>query len=134
MNTFFKYVFALILLCAAKPLLAQNQKEIPREVFTTTEQAPSFPGGKNALNKYIKKHLRYPPKSMKTATEGKVVLRFIVEPDGKLSNAEVIRSMNPECDKAALEVIKEMPKWDPAMQGGVFVAAYYTLPITFAMH
>ena len=71
---------------------------------------------------------------MKKATEGRVVLRFIIEPDGELTHAEVIQSMNPECDNAALNIISKMPKWDPAMQGGVFVAAYYTLPITFAIH
>ena len=130
-----KYVFILLLVAFAINSSAQKVvKEVSREVFTVAEQMPSFPGGKDALNKYIRKHLRYPAKAMKDAEEGRVILRFIIEPDGQLTHATVIQSMNPECDKAALSIVQKMPKWDPAMQNGVFVAAYYTLPITFAMH
>jgi protein TonB len=130
-----KYCLLACLLSFAVPSFSQEaDKGVQRQVFTTVEQMPSFPGGKNALNKYIKKNLRYPAKSMKHATEGKIVVRFIVEPDGSLTNIEIIRSMNPECDKAALKAVEKMPKWDPGMEKGVFVASYYTLPITFAMH
>jgi protein TonB len=134
-NAFLKYgLLSFLLLYAGISFSQQDKKDIPREVFTTAEQMPSFPGGKNALNKYIQKHLRYPEKSMKHAAQGKVVLRFIVEPDGSITHAEVLRGMDSECDKVALKAIQEMPKWDPGMQHGVFVAVYYTLPITFAMH
>jgi protein TonB len=112
----------------------QDNKQISREAFTTAEQMPTFPGGKNALTKYIKRHLQYPEKAMKNAVEGKVVLRFIVGADGTVSNIEVVQSLNAECDKEALSVIERMPKWDPGMQNGAFVSVYYTLPITFAMH
>lgn len=132
---FGKYGLILLLIFVTGNAFSQEaKKELHREVFTTAEQMPSFPGGRDALNKYIQKHLRYPAKSMKKAIEGRVVLRFIIEPDGELTHAEVIQSMNPECDKAALDIVSKMPKWDPAMQNGAFVAAYYTLPITFAMH
>ena len=130
-----KYCFLAFLLAYGGTAFSQEANGgMQRQVFTTVDQMPSFPGGKNALNKYIRKNLRYPAKSMKKAMEGKVVVRFIVEPDGSLTNAEVIRSMSPECDKAALNAIEKMPKWDPGMEKGVFVASYYTLPITFAMH
>ena len=90
---------------------------------------PSFPGGEGDLNKYINKHLKYPEKVM----QGKVIVRFIVEPDGHISNAKIMKSLNAACDQAALKVINNMPPWDPGMQNGTFVAVYYNLPITFAL-
>jgi len=123
-----------LLLCAGISFSRQTQEALPRKVFTAVEQMPTFPGGKDALNKYIRKHLKYPKAAMKNAVEGKVVLRFIVEADGSISNVEVIRGIDGDCDHEAIRVVEEMPKWDPGMQNGVFVATYYTLPITFAMH
>jgi len=131
--TFWRYAVCLFLLSQAGFSFSQESRKQSREVYTTATQMASFPGGKDALNRYINKHLRYPKTAMKNAVQGKVVIRFIVEADGSITNAKVVRSLHAECDKEALKVIKEMPKWDPGMQNGRFVAVYYNLPITFAM-
>lgn len=130
---FWKYGICLFLLSQAGISFAQQSKSEQGNIYTAAEQMPSFPGGKDALNKYIRKHLRYPKAAMKNATQGKVVVRFVVEADGSISHATIVRSLDAACDKEALRVIREMPKWDPGMQNGHFVAVYYNLPITFAM-
>lgn len=129
-----KYGFCLfLLLYAGISFSKQESKKDTAEIYTTAEQMPSFPGGKDALSKYIRKQLHYPKTAMKNGVQGKVVVRFVVEKDGSITNANIISSLGPDCDKEALRVINAMPKWDPGMQNGVFVAVYYNLPITFAM-
>lgn len=129
-----KYGICLFLLSQAGICFSkQESKKDTATVYTTAEQMPSFPGGKDAMSKYIRKHLRYPKTAMKNAVHGKVVVRFVVEKDGSITNATIINSLDPDCDKEALRVINAMPKWDPGMQNGAFVAVYYNLPITFAM-
>jgi periplasmic protein TonB len=127
-----KYGLCLLLLLYAGFSFSQ-EKKAPSEVYTIAEQMPSFPGGKGALSKYISKHLRYPESAMKNAVHGKVVVRFIVAADGSIAHPEILSSLDADCDKEALRVVSEIPKWDPGMQNGNFVAVYYNLPITFAM-
>jgi protein TonB len=130
----FKYGLCLFLLLQAGICFSQQEvKKQSAEVYTTAEQMPSFPGGKDAMSKYIRKHLRYPNSAMKNAVHGKVVVRFVVEADGSITHTEIISGLDGDCDKEALRVVSEMPKWDPGMQNGNFVAVYYNLPITFAM-
>jgi protein TonB len=133
-QTFFKYGICLFLLLQAGISFSQQEEKKQHvTVYTTAEQMPSFPGGKDALSKYMRKHLRYPKSAMKNAVHGKVVVRFVVEADGSITHAEIISSLDSACDKEALRVVRGMPKWDPGMQNGNFVAVYYNLPITFAM-
>lgn len=107
-------------------------QSVQREVFTTVEQMPEFPGGNSALFKYLSKKIKYPKKAKKEKTEGKVVVRFIVEPDGVLSNPVVLSKIGHGCEEEILRVIDKMPRWNPGRQNGSFVAVYYTLPISFS--
>ncbi len=99
--------------------------------FVSVEQMPEFPGGSSAMQKYISDHLHYPRNAKANGIGGRVVLRFVVEADGSIADAEVVRKLDPECDREALSVIKSMPKWKPGKQNGRNVAVYYTLPINF---
>ncbi len=131
-----KYIICLLfLLFGAGISFAQEATiKIPRQIFTTVEQAPEFPGGNDALKQYLAKKIRYPKSAYQKDIEGKVVVRFIVEPDGSISDPEIINSLDPDCDKETLRVIGKMPRWHPGRQNGAFVAAYYVLPVSFRLH
>ncbi len=130
-----KYILAFLFLlsCAGISFAQDAGNKIPRQVFTDVEQAPGFPGGSDALKLYLAKKIRYPKNAYKNDIEGKVVVRFIVEPDGSIANPEILQSLDPECDEETLRVVRKMPMWNPGRQNGAFVAVYYTLPVTFSL-
>jgi TonB family protein len=131
----FFIVILLFLLSGAGISFAQQEgNKIQRQILTTVEQMPEFRGGKEALNKFLAKNLRYPKNAYNNKVEGRVVARFIVETDGSISNAEIIDSVSPDCDEETLRVINKMPKWNPGRQNSVAAACYYTLPVSFKLH
>ncbi len=128
-------VVLMFLLTHAGISFAQGSDgEIPRQIFTTVEQMPVFPGNIPALRSFLSKHLRYPEIAYKNNTEGTVQVRFVVEVDGSVSNAEITQKLSPECDEEALRVIRKMPRWNPGMHDGRAVAVYYTIPVSFRLH
>ncbi len=102
-----------------------EDNEVP---YTGVEEMPSFPGGDNALMDYIHTNLQYPKESK---VNGRVIVRFIVQKDGSVSNVEVLRGLDPACDAAALMAVRNMPKWTPGKQKGKPVPVYFTVPISF---
>lgn len=129
-----KLLFLLFLAGLCRSASAQEAAPLPvqREVLTTVEQMPEFPGGNSALYKYLSKKIKYPKKAKKEKTEGKVVVRFVVEPDGSLSNPVVLSKVGDGCEEEILRVIRKMPRWNPGRQNDAFVAVYYTLPVSFS--
>ena len=126
-------VLSLLISCCCYAAPAQQAAPaVQREVLTTAEQMPEFPGGNTALYKFLKKNIKYPKKARKEKTEGKLVVRFIVEPDGALSNPVIVNKVGNGCEEELLRVIRKMPRWNPGMEHGSFVAVYYTLPISFS--
>lgn len=109
------------------------QEEVQETVFQTVEQMPSFPGGMQALNKYLKDNLRYPTIAAENGVSGRVVLRFVVSKSGKIENVEVLGPVDRALDEEAVRVVKSMPAWVPGKQNGNAVAVYYTLPVTFVL-
>ena len=107
------------------------EENVEDKVFDVVEQQPSFPGGQVALNSYIGNNLQYPEKARENDIQGTVFVRFIVEKDGSISNAEVKRSVDPDLDNEAIRVIKSMPKWNPGKQNGAVVRVKYQVPLTF---
>ena len=110
-----------------------SDHKIPRQILITTEQMPEFPGGNDALVQYLVKNVKYPKKAFKEQVQGTVKARFIVETDGSISGEEIVQTVSEECDKETLRVIKKMPGWNPGRQGGVAVAVYFTLPVSFKL-
>lgn len=102
-------------------------------VYDVCERMPNFPGGMSQLMSYIKKNIRYPVDAVKDGTQGRVILTFIVEKDGRLTDIKVAKSVSPSLDKEALRMVKSMPRWIPGMQDGKKVRAKYTLPISFKL-
>ena len=85
------------------------------------------------MDSYIGNNLQYPEKAKEKGVQGRAFVKFIVEKDGSISNVEVNRSVNPYLDNEAIQVIKSMPKWNPAKQNGTEVRAYYYVPVTFRL-
>lgn len=105
----------------------------PQKRFEHVEQMPQFPGGESELMKFIGNSIKYPPIAAENGIEGRVVVRFVVEKNGKVSDINVLRPIDPSLDKEAVRVIKSMPTWIPGMQNGRNVAVYYTLPVLFKL-
>ena len=103
------------------------------EVFKVVEVDPEFPGGEEALYKYLAENIKYPEKAKNNKVEGRVYITFVIEKDGTVSDAKVLRSVNEELDAEALRVINAMPKWKPGTQRGVPVRVQYNIPITFKL-
>lgn len=102
-------------------------------VYDVVEQMPSFPGGINALKEYIKKTMRYPEEARKENIQGRVILTFIVEEDGSITNVRVAKSISPLLDQEAVRIVRSMPKWIPGKQAGITVRVKYTIPIMFRL-
>ena len=97
------------------------------------EQMPQFPGGEKELLSYIAKNLHYPTVAAENGVQGKVFIRFVVSALGIVEGVEVIRSLDPYCDKEAMRVVAALPQWIPGKQNGRNVPVYYTLPIIFKL-
>lgn len=106
---------------------------VEESVFDAVEQMPEFPGGRDQLNKYYESNLRYPKVAIENGIQGRVIVQFIVNTDGSISDATVIRSVDPACDEEALRVINSMPHWTPGQTNGKNVRVRYTLPVTFRL-
>ena len=139
----------------AKSLNATSTTATPsstREVTVTTDESygnkdkfsnisrdkketvvPQYPGGTDELKSFIARNLKYPIKSKKDNVEGRVLVSFIIEENGKISNAMVKQSLNDECDAAALKVISKMPRWKPGMEDGKANRMMYTVPVDFKL-
>ncbi len=101
------------------------------EVFDVIEVNPEFPGGLTAMSNFITKHIKYPKHELKNEIQGRVLVGFIVMPDGSIDDVKIVRSVTTALDNEAMRVVKSMPKWKPGMQNGQAVKVKYVLPITF---
>lgn len=119
----------------AKEVIAQPEppKEEEQKVFDYAEQMPSFPGGQGALNEYLSKTIRYPVAAEENGIQGRVIVQFVVEKDGSISDVRVVRSVDPSLDKEAVRVAKSMPRWIPGKQNGSAVRVKFTLPVSFRL-
>jgi protein TonB len=112
-------------------------EEAPQEeTFVIVEQMPEFPGGQAALMQYLSSNIKYPEECRKMGVEGKVFVKFIVDPTGKIINSQILRGVEDGklLEKEALRVIETMPNWKPGKQGGKNVSVYFTIPISFTLN
>lgn len=115
--------------------MVMNDDGTETDVYMVVEQMPEFPGGDEALQKYLLSHIDYKGIYQDKGIDvfGRVFVNFIVEPDGSLSNVRVLRSLGSDCDEEAIRVVESMPKWNPGMQRGEAVRVSYTLPVEFKL-
>ena len=107
--------------------------EVQQKIFDVVEQQPSFPGGNGALMQWLGQNIHYPAVAEENGIQGRVVVSFVVEPDGSISNVQVVRGVDPSLDKEAVRVCKQMPKWNPGKQNGQAVRVKYNLPVQFKL-
>ncbi len=115
-------------LTAADPVAPVEPK--PRVIV---QEMPSFPGGNEALLKYIMEHVVYPPDAVANGIQGMVLLRFVVSSSGEVTRVEVTRSVDPLLDNEALRVISSLPGWKPGKQDGNPVPVWYSVPVVFVL-
>ncbi len=101
------------------------------DVFVISETKPAYPGGDNAMMKYLKSTIKYPVRAKEEGIKGTVYMRFVVEKDGSVTDVEVAKGVNPLLDAEAKRVVSSMQKWAPGKQNGTNVAVQYTLPVKF---
>lgn len=104
------------------------------KVYQVVGQQPNFPGGKEELFKYLAYNMIYPADAAKNKVEGRVLVTFVIEHDGSISNVNVVNSVYPSLDKEAIRVVSEMPKWIPGKANGKTIRVKYTIPITFRLN
>ena len=118
----------------AKEVIADEKpKEEETKVFDVVEQMPEFPGGQGALFEYLSKNIKYPVVAEENGIQGRVIVTFVVERDGSITDVKVVKSVDPSLDKEAQRVVRSMPKWIPGKQNGSAVRVKFTVPVTFRL-
>lgn len=103
------------------------------KVFSSVEEMPKFPGGDEALLKYVGMHLNYPKEALRNNVQGKCILKFVVTKIGTIGKIKIVRSLSQECDEEAKRVVRTLPEFFPGRQNGRPVNVWYTLPVTFRL-
>ena len=103
------------------------------KIFTVVEQMPMFPGGDGALMGYLRDNIHYPTVAAENGVQGRVVVGFVVERDGSITDVKVVRGVDPSLDKEASRVVRAMPRWIPGKQNGSAVRVKYNVPVAFRL-
>ena len=116
------------------PVAVEEEEPEEQTIFEVVEQMPEFPnGGMAGLMQYLSKNIKYPTIAQENGTQGRVTVPFVVNRDGSIVDAKVLRGVDPYLDKEAIRVISSMPKWKPGMQRGKAVRVKYTVPVMFRL-
>ena len=122
-------VLCLMTANAQKTVVSQSNQN----VYDQVEEMPEFPGGMPAMIEFLQTNIKYPKDAIKQDVGGKVMVMFVVETDGSISNVRVARKVFPSLDEEAVRVVKAMPKWKPGKEKGRLVRVNYTLPVVFSI-
>ncbi len=109
----------------------EPEKPKEEEIFVAVEQQAEFPGGQAALMKWLSNNVRYPETAQQNDVQGRVIVKFVVEKDGSIGAATILKGVDKDLDREALRVVKKMPKWQPGKNNGVAVRSYFNLPVVF---
>ena len=118
---------------AAPPPSPAPKPEVSNKVFDVVEEMPSFPGGQAALMSFLSSNIKYPVVAQENGVQGRVIVGFVVERDGSITDVKVMRSVDPSLDREAQRVVKAMPRWKPGKQNGSAVRVKYTVPVVFRL-
>jgi protein TonB len=122
-----------ILLMVNTNAMAQSKKIANDKVLEKAEVMPQFPGGDQAMMKFVSENVQYPEEAKEKEISGRVLVGFIVEKDGSVNEVKIVRGIGGGCDEEAVRVVKAMPKWKPGKQDGKTVRVSYTMPFFFKM-
>ena len=130
-------IMSLMATCCLTTVLAQktvvSQKDQKEEPFNVVEDMPAFPGGMEAMIQFLSSNIQYPADAQKQKVDGRVLVNFVVEKDGSITEVKVIKPAFPSLDAEAIRVVKAMPKWKPGYQRGQAVRVQFTMPINFSL-
>ncbi|MDR2498710.1 MAG: energy transducer TonB [Tannerellaceae bacterium] len=116
-----------------QPAVAIKVEEASQEIFAVVEEMPQFPGGDAELFRFLRDNIQYPWPAISQGISGRVTVGFVVNSDGSIVDATVLRGVDPALDKEALRVVSSMPKWTPGKQRGKPVRVKYTVPVSFKL-
>ena len=132
-----KKLILMLLMAGCCLMTANAQKTVVsqtnQKVFDTVEQMPEYPGGMQAMIEFLQTNMKYPEDAAKQKVEGRVMVQFVVETDGSVSDVHVAKQVFPSLDAEAIRVVQAMPKWMPGKDKGKVVRVKYNLPIVFRM-
>ena len=111
----------------------QQSAEVKEKVFEDLDNMPEFPGGGKAMMEWLSQNIQYPKEAVDGKIEGRVMISFVIEKDGSVSNAKVFRGIDESLDNEALRVVNAMPNWKPGMQDGQPARARFTIPVSFKL-
>ena len=130
-------IMSLMATCCLTTVLAQktvvSQKDQKEEPFNVVEDMPAFPGGMEAMIQFLSSNIQYPADAQKQKVDGRVLVNFVVEKDGSITEVKVIKPAFPSLDAEAIRVVKAMPKWKPGYQNGQAVRVQFAMPINFSL-
>jgi protein TonB len=128
-------VMSLMATCCLTTVLAQktvvSQKDQKETPFNVVEDKPAFPGGMEAMIQFLSTNIQYPADAKKQKIDGRVLVNFVIEKDGSITDVKVMKPGFPSLDAEAVRVVKMMPKWKPGYQKGQAVRVLFALPISF---
>lgn len=139
-----RLLFTVLMCGAALWSVAQADNVLPREdqkpvasvdneIYSVVSQDPQYPGGQEAMAKFLSDNLVYPAEARDKGITGRVVVTFVVEKDGNVSNVKVLRDIGGGCGAEAVRVVKKMPRWKPGKANGKAVRTQFTLPLNFSL-
>lgn len=121
----------LLSVIVAASFSASAQTNDSERIYTSVEQNPVFPGGQAELLKFLSDNIQYPPQAAENGTEGKVVVQFVIEKDGHVGDAKIVRGAGEEFNQEAIRVCQSLPKFTPGRKDGQPVRVWFTVPVTF---
>lgn len=125
----FKAVHEQVIVKEPEPEVKPKEEEI----FVAVEQQAEFPGGTAAMMKWLSNNVRYPESAQQNDIQGRVIVKFVVEKDGSIGHAEILKGVDRDLDREAIRVVKKMPRWQPGKNNGVAVRSYFNLPVVFRL-
>lgn len=132
-----KKLILMLLMAVCCLMTANAQKTVVsqtnQKVFDTVDQMPEYPGGMQAMIEFLQANMKYPEDAAKQKVEGRVMVQFVVETDGSISDVHVAKQVFPSLDAEAIRVVQAMPKWTPGKEKGKVVRVKYNLPVVFRM-
>ena len=123
----------VLLFVANTNATAQNKKAANDKVLEKAEVMPEYPGGEQAMMKFVADNVKYPQEAIDKEVSGRVMVGFVVEKDGSISDVKVVKGIGGGCDEEAVRVVNAMPKWKPGMDKGKPVRVSYIMPFTFKL-
>ena len=116
------------------PIIMEEEEAADDYIFTIVEEQPEYPGGTEAMYKYLRDNMRYPTMAREAGIQGTVFVTFVVERDGSITNVEIVRGIGGGCDEEAIRVVRSMPKWNPGKQRNQPVRVQFNLPVRFMLN